>query len=149
MSLTNTAESDLLALIFQNTNMGLVGDATGLRGSSTAGSLYISLHSSDPGEGGSQTTNEISYTGYARVGVARNGSQWTVSGTAPTQVQNTNVILFGECTVGSATAAYFGVGTDSSGAGKLLISGQLTAPLAISVGITPQFAANQLTVTAD
>ena len=149
MSKSNSWENALLALLFQNTNAANIGDVTGLRGSSAAGSLYISLHSSDPGEGGSQTTNEISYTGYARVAVNRNGTQWTVSGTAPTQVVNANPIVFGQCTVGSATAAYFGVGTDPSGAGTLLYSGQLSASLAISVGITPQFAASALVVTED
>lgn len=40
MSKGNTFENDLLLLIFNNTDAALIGDATGLRGSSTAGSLY-------------------------------------------------------------------------------------------------------------
>jgi hypothetical protein len=61
MSKSNTFEADFLALVFLNTNIALVGDATGLRGSSAAGDLYFALHSADPGEGGDQQTSEVSY----------------------------------------------------------------------------------------
>ena len=74
MSKTNAWENGLLLLVFNNTNFANVGDATGLRGSSAAGNLHLSLHTSDPGEAGSQTTNEIAYTSYARVAVARSGA---------------------------------------------------------------------------
>lgn len=149
MSATNTFESDLLKLIFQNVDAALVGDATGLRGSSSAGSFYVSLHTADPGEAGDQTTNETSYTGYARVAVTRDGTAWTVSGTAPTQVTNGSAVTFGLCTVGTPTITHFGVGTDSAGAGKLLFSGSLSASLAVSPGIIPQFSASALVVTVD
>jgi hypothetical protein len=149
MSATNTFESDVLKLIFQNTDAALIGDATGLRGSSAAGDLYISLHTADPGEAGSQNTNETSYTGYARISVARSGAGWTVSGSAPTQVTNASAVTFGLCTVGTPTITHFGVGTDLAGAGKLLFSGALTASLAVSPGIIPQFNAGALVVTAD
>lgn len=65
--------------IFQNANVANIGDGTGLRGSPTAGSLYISLHSADPGAAGDQTTSEASYTNYARQGVARSAAGWTVA----------------------------------------------------------------------
>lgn len=146
MSKSNSWETALLALLFNNTNAANIGDVTGLRGSSSAGSLYVSLHSADPGEAGSQTTNEISYTGYGRVGVGRSGSGWTVSGN---QASNVSAITFGACSGGSATAAYFGVGTDPSGAGTLIYSGQLSASLSISSGITPTFDPAALTVTED
>lgn len=38
-------------------NIANLGDAMGVRGSASAGSLYVSLHTSDPGVGGSQATN--------------------------------------------------------------------------------------------
>ncbi len=135
MSKGNTYESDLLLLVFNNTNIGLVGDATGLRGSTTAGSLYVSLHTADPGEAGTQTTNEVSYTGYARVAVARSGAGWTVTGNS---VSPAAAITFGACTAGSATATHFGVGTDVSGTGKLLYKGTITPNISISSGVTPQ-----------
>lgn len=74
MSKGDSWENDLLLLLFNNTNAGLIGDATGLRGSSTAGSLYVSFHTADPGEAGDQATSEAAYTSYGRVAVARSGA---------------------------------------------------------------------------
>lgn len=149
MSLSDAAEADLLKLLFQNTTWAGVGDATGLVGSTVAGSLYIALHTADPGETGNQTTNEIAYTNYARVAVARNGTQWTVSGTAPTQVQNANAVTFPTCGASGGTATHFSIGKASSGTGEIIVSGALTSSLAISNNITPSFSAGQLTATAD
>jgi hypothetical protein len=148
MSASNSFETLILQLLFENANAANIGDATGLRGSSTAGSLYISLHTADPGEGGSQTTSEATYTGYARVAVARSTAGWTVTGNS---VSNDAAVTFGACTAGSSTCTYFGIGTDSSGAGTLLLSGALTSPssLAVTAGITPSFAIGALTTTAD
>lgn len=148
MSKTNTFESDLLLLLFNNTDIGLVGDATGLRGSTTAGSLYVSLHTADPGETGTQTTSEATYTSYARVAVARSGAGWTVSGTAPTQVAPAAAITFPACTGGTNTITHFGVGTDSAGAGKLLYKGTVTPNISVSTGVTPQLTTAS-TITED
>lgn len=148
MSKSNTFESDLLLLVFNNTNAALIGDATGLRGSTTAGSLYVSLHTADPGETGDQTTNEITYTSYARVAVARTSGGWTISGTAPTQVVPAATVAFPAGSGGSGTATYFGIGTASSGAGKLLYSGTITPNIVTGNGITPQLTTAS-TVTED
>ena len=89
MSKSDGWELALTKLVFQNISAGTIGDATGLQASSAAGSLYISLHSADPGEAGDQTTNELAYTNYARVGVARGTATWTCakpSGKAPGSV---------------------------------------------------------------
>ena len=146
MSMTNAAEANLLNLLFLNIDWANIGDAAGLQNSATAGSFYISLHSADPGEAGNQSTNEISYTGYARVAVARAGGGWTLT---TSTISNTALVQFGQCTAGSATATNFGIGTDSSGTGNLIFKGALTSSLAISTGIQPQFAAGALTVTVD
>lgn len=149
MSLSNASENDLLLLLFNNTNWANLGDATGVRGSTVPGSYYISLHTADPGEAGSQTTSEATYTGYARVAVARSAGGWTVSGTAPTQAANAAAVNFAACTAGANTITHFAIGRDSSGAGELIISGALTASLAVSAGITPSFAIGALVATAD
>jgi hypothetical protein len=146
MSATNAFESAMLLLYFNNTDHANIGDAAGLQNSATAGSFYVSLHTADPGEAGSQTTNEIAYTGYARVAVARSGAGWTVSGS---NVSNAAAVTFGACTAGSGTATHFGIGSDASGAGNLFMSGALAASLAISAGITPEFAIGALDVDAD
>ena len=134
MSKSNTWENDLLLLVFNNTTASLIGDATGIVGSSTAGNLYVSLHTADPGEAGTQTTNECAYTSYARVSVARSGAAWVVTNN---EVVPAASITFPTATGGSETATYFGVGTATAGAGKLLYSGTVSPNIAISNGITP------------
>jgi hypothetical protein len=146
MSKGNTFENELLLHIFNNSDIALIGDATGLRGSSTAGSLYVSLHTGDPGEAGNQTTNECAYTSYARVAVARSGSGWTVSSNT---VTNAALIQFPQCTGSSETATHFAIGTASTSTGKILYKGALSASLAISSGIQPQFGAGELDGSED
>lgn len=146
MSKGNTFENDLLLLIFNNTDAALIGDATGLRGSSTAGSLFVSLHTGDPGEAGNQQTSEAAYGSYARVGVARSGAGWTVTGNA---VANAALVQFPQCSSGSETITHFAVGTATSGTGKVLYKGALSASLSVSSGIQPQFAAGDLDITED
>jgi hypothetical protein len=145
MSKTNTWENDLLLLMFNNTNSALHGDATGLRGSSTAGSYYFSLHTADPGEAGDQTTSEIAYTSYARVAVARSGAGFTVTNNA---VATAAAVTFPAGTGGSGTATHFGIGCSSSGAGKLLYKGALTPNVVCGSGVTPQINAGTV-VTED
>lgn len=146
MSASNNFENGILLLVFNNTAFAGIGDASGLQPSATAGSLYVSLHTGDPGEAGSQTTNECAYGSYARQAVARSSGGWTVSGNL---ASNNGAITFPEATSGSETATHFGIGTDVSGAGTLLFSGALDASLAISSGIVPEFADGDLDITAD
>jgi hypothetical protein len=146
MSASNNLETNLLKLLFQNIAFAGIGDAGGLQPAATAGSLYISLHTSDPGEAGNQSSNECAYTSYARVAVARSAGGWTV---AAANVANAGAVTFPQCTGGSESATHFGIGTDASGAGTLLFSGALDASLAIANLITPEFAAGALDVDAD
>ena len=146
MSMTNAAEAALLDLLFLNTDWANVGDAGGLQNSATAGSFYISLHTADPDETGDQETNEIAYTSYARVAVARSGAGWTRS---VSTIENAALVQFPQCTGGSGTATHFGIGTASSGAGNLILKGALTSSLAISNGIQPQFSAGALTASVN
>lgn len=69
---------NVLKLYFQNVDHANVGDASGLQNSAGAGNIYVSLHTADPA-GGDQTTSEATYTGYARVAVARGAGTWTVA----------------------------------------------------------------------
>jgi len=144
MSKSDTFENDLLLLIFNNTDITLIGDAAGLQNSASAGSLYVSLHTGDVGEAGNQTTNEATYTSYARVAVARSGAGWTVAANA---VSNAAAINFPACTGGSNSITHFAVGAEASGTGKVLYKGALGATLAVSNGITPSFAIGELDIT--
>ncbi|MFO0467436.1 MAG: hypothetical protein ACK5ZS_00600 [bacterium] len=145
MSKTNDWENDLLLLVFQNANAANIGDATGLRGSSTAGNLFISLHSADPGEAGTQSTSEIAYTSYARVQLARTSGNFTVTGNAVAFAANVD---FPAGTGGSGTATHFGIGVASSGATKLLYKGALSPSIVCGNGVTPRINAGTV-VTED
>ncbi len=134
MSKSDTWENGLLDLLFDNLDFTLVGDAGGLRGSVADGSLYFSLHSADPGEAGTQLTSEAAYTGYARVAVGR-AAGFTVTGDS---VSPAAAVTFPPGTAGGETVTHFGVGTDSSGAGKLLYSGTVTPNIVTGDGITPE-----------
>ena len=145
MSKSNTHENDYLLLMFNNTTMTLVGDAAGILQSAAAGSLYFSLHTSDPGEAGDQTTNEAAYTSYARVAVARSGAGFTVSTNTVALVAN---VTFPAGTGGTGTATNWGLGTSSSGAGKLLYKGAISPTIVCGNGVTPQLTAGTV-VTED
>jgi hypothetical protein len=135
MSKTNVFENELLEHIFNNADITLIGDAAGLLGSAADGSLHISLHTSDPGEAGDQTTNEATYGSYARVAVARDGSGWTVSANS---VSPDADIEFPEATSGSETITHFGVGASASAAGKLLYKGTVSPNIAVTTGVIPR-----------
>jgi hypothetical protein len=156
MPMGNTAQSDLLKLLFQNVTWANLGDATGVVGSTGAGSLYIALHTANPGASGSQTTSEAAYGGYARQAVARNSGGWTISGTSPTQAANAAAVTFPAATNAGTTASggtetetYFSIGRASSGAGEILISGALSSSLVVALGITPSFVIGALVATCD
>lgn len=143
MSKGNTFENDFLKLIFNATAIANIADNAA---SSPLTNLYVSLHTGDVGEAGDQTTNETAYTSYARVAVARSGAGWTVTGNA---VENAALIQFPQCTGGSSTITHFAVGTAASSTGKVLYKGALSASLAVSSGIQPQFAAGDLDISED
>lgn len=145
MSKSNAWETGLLSLLFTNDNFANVGDATGLRGSSSAGSLYFSLHTADPGEAGDQTTNEIAYTSYARVAVARSAAGWTVTADA---VAVDADVTFPAGTGGSGTATHWGLGTASSAAGVLLYKGTISPNIVTGNGVTPVLTAGTVVTEA-
>ena len=132
MSKGNTFENDLLKLIFNATAIANIADNAS---SSPLTNLYASLHTSDPGEAGDQTTNETSYTSYARVAVARTTGGWTVTANSVSPVA---AIDFPACTGSTATITHFAIGTASSSAGKLLYSGTVTPNISVSTGVTPR-----------
>ena len=145
MTATNAAETAILELIFKSTAwLSLAENDT----TTPTTSLYVSLHTGDPGEAGTQATSECTYGSYARVAADRTagGTAWTVTGNT---ADNTAALTFPEATSGSETATYVGIGDTISGAGNLLFYGLLTASLAITTGVEPEFAAGTLDVTMD
>lgn len=146
MSKSNTFENALLLLIFNNTDIANIGDATGIQGSSSPGNLYVSLHTSDPGEAGSAVTNETAYTNYARQAVARSGSGFTVSGNSVSPAADVDFPACG-ATPGAALT-HFGIVNTSSGAGVLLYSGTLTPNITMAEGVIPRVLSTS-TITED
>lgn len=142
MSKSNTFENDWLKLIFNATAIANLADNAA---SSPLTNLYVSLHTADPGEAGNQSTNEVSYTSYARVAVARTSGGWTVTNNSVSPVAN---IDFPAATGGSGTVTYFGVGSASSGTGVLYYSGTVTPNISITSGVTPRLTTAS-TITED
>lgn len=146
MSKSNTFETEFLLLVFNNTDIPNIGDAAGLQNSATVGNLYVALHTADPGEGGTQATNEISYTGYARVAVPRTVAEWLVSGATVTLVNNKD---FPESTGGTGgLVTHWTVGKEASGATAYLYKGTTDPDITVSAGVTPRLKAGT-TITED
>lgn len=137
---TSTCDS-ILALIFNATAWA---DLAENDASSPVTDLYVSLHTSDPGVGGSQTTNEAAYTNYARVAVARTTSGWAAPSGGATS--NAALIQFPQCGVTGATVTHVAIGKASSGTGLVLYAGALNSSLAVANLIQPQFATGDLDV---
>lgn len=125
--------NDFLKLTFNGTPIaGLADNAA----SNPFTKLYLTLHTSDPGESGTQSTNEVSYTGYARKEVLRDGTGWTVTGKS---VSPTAAVEFGEMTAGTpGVATHVSVGTSLTGTGKILYYGTITPQVSYNVGVVPR-----------
>jgi hypothetical protein len=132
MSKGNITENDILKFIFNATAMPSYG-----------ANIYCHLHTADPGEAGTATTNEADYTGYAPVSVARDAGGFTVTNN---QAVNTAEVTFPECTGGTNAITHASVTTLG---GQILYSGALTAPINISNLITPRFPAGTLVLQED
>ena len=146
MSKSDTFENDLLKLLFNNTAIANIGDAGGILGSAVAGSLYVALFTSDPGEAGSAITNETAYTGYTRTAVVRSGAGFTVTGNSVSPAAH---IDFTVCTASPGGAiTHWGIVNTSSGAGKLLYSGTVTPNITMAVNTAPRLTTAS-TVTED
>ena len=135
-------ENDLLKLIFNATAIANIADNAS---ASPLTNLYVSLHTADPTDAGNQTSSEATYTGYARVAVARTSGGWTVSANSVVPVA---AITFGACTAGSSTVTHFAIGTAASGTGKILYAGSVSPSITVTTGITPQLTTST-TITED
>jgi len=150
MSKSSAFENSLLLLLFNNTAIANVGDASGIPAAATAGNLFIRLYTSAIAVDDDTIGTECAYTGYVSFGVAvpRSGAGWTVS---TNNASNAAAITFGACTAGSETVRYFAIwktNVDGTAANRIYW-GQLTSDLAVSSGITPEFAIGALDVNED
>lgn len=148
MPLGNSAKLNLFALLVQNTDWANVGDAGGIRGSVSAGSWYVGLHTASPGAAGNQTTSEATYGSYTRVGVSRSGSTgFTVAAGSPYQFSNTATVTFPQSTGTTNLLTDATLGRASSGTGEIFYYGTIGTPsggITITTGVYPYASAGQL-----
>lgn len=135
MSLSNTAETAILEQIFEGVALPWNSNTD----------LYLALHTADPGEAGTATTSEATYTSYARVAVTR-ATDFNVSGNT---ISNANLEQFPQCTGGSNTITYASIVTTSAGAGTIIVRAALSSSISVTNGVQPQFAAGALSFTID
>jgi hypothetical protein len=123
-------ENALLKLIFNATPIALIADnaaATPLT------NLYVSLHTADPTDAGTQTSSEVTAgqdATYARVAVARTSGGWTVTASSVSPAADITFPTTSATGTG-CTCTYFGVGELSTGAGALLYSGVISPSIII------------------
>jgi len=132
MSKGNTFENDLLRLIFNAVAIANIADNAV---SAPLTQLFVSLHTADPGETGTEATSEAAYGGYARVGVNRNTGGWVVTANSVSPAAN---IDFPAVTSGTGTLTHFAIGVASTGATKVLYKGALTPTITIANGVIPR-----------
>ncbi len=150
MSKGNAFETDLLTLLFNNTTIANIGDAGGILKSVADGSFWIRLYTDAVVTSDSVIGTEAAYTGYVAggVAVARTTGGWTIVGD---NASNAAAITFGPCTAGTENMRYFAIWKDNSTGtdSHRIYWGQLTADLAVSNGITPEFSIGALDVNED
>tara|TARA_R100000234_G_scaffold63644_1_gene38704 strand:+ start:6228 stop:6617 length:390 start_codon:yes stop_codon:yes gene_type:complete len=110
----------------------------GTSSTSAPSAVYLSLHTSSPGE---TDGNEISGNGYSRQTIAFDAAHAT-NGTAANSDTETFTASGGDF----GTITHFGI-HDASSAGNLLYYGALTASKAIADGDTLSFAAGSIVIT--
>ncbi len=132
MSISDTTETALLALIFNATAWGNYADNAS---STPQTNIAVGLHTADPGDSGTMSTSESAYTSYARASVARTSGGWAVSGNSVSPVAN---IDFAAGTGGSGTVTHFSTGKTGGGAAAILFSGTVTPNIVTGNGVTPR-----------
>ncbi len=144
----NALQENLLKFIFTTSSSATLGQLTGLLTFpvTTTTLLYVSLHSADPGNSGTQATNEITYTGYNRIATNRSNAgaaSWVVGASySPFSVFPSSAIAFAQCTTASAVViTNWAVGTLTSGVTQgttgLLYTGTVTPNINLGANVTP------------
>lgn len=136
---TNILEFNLLSLIFNATSFAGLWDNDQ---SSPLTSLSVQLHTASPTDTGDLTASEATYTGYARVGVLRDATGWTVAGSSSVtgSVSPTTNITFPQCSGGTNTITHFSIGnsTVAASTGIMYLYGTVTPNISVSNGVTPR-----------
>lgn len=136
---SNTLEHQLLRLIFHATSVATLFQKTT---ASALTSLSVQLHTASPTDTGDMVASEATYGAYARVGVERSSTGWTITGTsaATATVSPATNITFPQATSGTNTITHFSIGTNVSAGstGQILYYGTVTPNISVSAGVTPR-----------
>ena len=139
-NLTDFAEAKILDWLFNGLSM------------TQPTSLFVSLHTSDPGDDGAGGEVSTSGTGYARKEVDPNGGTPPVWNLAVTEgsgandgfmVDNDNDIVFGPASSDWGSITHISI-WDNATAGNAWYTGALTAARTVQTGGTLTFAAGDL-----
>jgi hypothetical protein len=125
-------ENDILNLVFNKVSIPNIADYP----AGATSDLWLSLHTASPEGTGSQSANEISYTGYARIFLHRQAGDFDITGSTVAFNAGMNFLKMTGGTGGTAT--HLGVGLSSTGAGYLLYVLNLSPPIVVSTGVQPR-----------
>lgn len=142
MSFSNAAETAIMSLIFNATAWANMADNASV---SPQTNIAVALHTADPGEGGNQSSSEVTYTSYARVDVDRDNTGWTVTGGSVSPADN---IDFPAGTGGAGTVTHFTAGKTGGGASAIHMKGTVTPNIVTGNGVTPRLTTST-TLTID
>lgn len=142
MPKSTDASNRIVNLMYRATAWATVADNAA---STPLTNTYVAFHTGNlTAATNSQAENETAYTNYARQAVARSTGWAAASGGG---TSNAAAISFPQCGVTGATLTHVSTGTTVSGATPVWHYGALNSSLAVSNGITPQFAIGALSVT--
>lgn len=132
MSFSNAAENSVLDLIFSATTWANYAvNAT----ASPETNIVTTLNTAAPGDAGTGSTSEATYTSYARVNVSRSGGFNASSGGS---VSPAAAITFPAGTGGSGTVTNFAFTKSGGGASTNICDGTVTPNIVTGNGVTPQ-----------
>ena len=138
---SNTLETGIAKLIYQNIALANIGDGSGLQPSAVPGNIYLALYTTDPTDADSGT--EATYTNYARIAVVRSAVGFTV---ASADVTNAAVVTFD--TSGGTPNTITHVATHTAiTSGDMLHYGELTTPFTVLTNGIPKFEIGNFKVT--
>jgi len=132
MSIADATENAILNLVFSATTWANYAiNAT----TSPETNIHVSLQTADPTDTGTMSSNETTYTSYARVNVARS-TGWSTATTGV--VSPAANIDFPAGTGGSGTISFFSTGKTGGGTTAILWSGAVSPTIAAGNGVTPR-----------
>ena len=133
MSMSNVTENNWLKLLFNATAIANIADNAA---TSPETNIANALATADPGDAGTMSTSEATYTSYGRVNVARTTGGWTASTAGSTSP--VAIIGFPAGTGGSGTVTHWSIGKTGGGAADVYFSGTVTPNIVTGNGVTPE-----------